>query len=76
MRLTIEGTQDEIIALVRELGEAPEVLLTNADNLNLPASLLDDVKKFAPTRPTFSPDSKITATNDGGGETVATEGQK
>lgn len=32
MRLTIEGTKDEIVALVRELGE-DEMLLTNADGL-------------------------------------------
>lgn len=32
MKLTIEGTKDEVVALVRELGEN-EMLLTNADGL-------------------------------------------
>lgn len=32
MKLTIEGTKDEIVALVRELGEN-EMLMTNVDGL-------------------------------------------
>ena len=41
MTLTIEGTKDEIVELVRELGEAPELLLTNADKIVLPYGLTD-----------------------------------
>lgn len=36
MKLIIEGTRAEIVAAIRDLGEAPEVLLTNADKLKLP----------------------------------------
>ena len=42
MTLTIEGTKDEIVALVRELGEAPELLLTNANKIVLPEGLTAD----------------------------------
>lgn len=34
MRLTIEGTQGEIVRLVRALGDS-ELLLTNSDDLDL-----------------------------------------
>jgi hypothetical protein len=63
MKLIIEGTRAEIVAAIRDLGEAPEVLLTNADKLKFPWLIAKDGSDKGDKTPTaeetLSPEERI-----------------